>query len=364
MILTYGLTIIIAMVWAWRMISEKRLIWKRTPFLWFLVAWLVSQVLSTIFSIDPHTSIFGYYSRFHGGLLSSVAYATLFMAAVSNFDRSDVKPLLKSLLFGSLGVVLYAVPEHFGVSPSCVLINGQFTTECWATNTNPHARIFGTFGQPNWLAAYLIMTIPLALAWLTETWKKITQKIQTSWLPLGMAGITLLLSVLAVLYTGSRSGWLGLGLALAILFIGWLFILIRQHFNQTELLPHALRPLARHWTAVPLWLLVGIGLIFGIVGTPYTPSFKQLLARSTTTPVSLPPTPAATPPATGTVLENGGTDSGKIRAIVWRGALKVWERYPLLGSGVETFAYSYYRDRPVEHNLVSEWDFLYNKAHN
>ncbi|MBU1200676.1 hypothetical protein KJ953_04080, partial [Patescibacteria group bacterium] len=29
-----------------------------------------------------------------------------------------------------------------------------------------------------------------------------------------------------------------------------------------------------------------------------------------------------------------------------------------------TFAYSYYWTRPAEHNLLSEWDFLYNKAHN
>ncbi len=35
-----------------------------------------------------------------------------------------------------------------------------------------------------------------------------------------------------------------------------------------------------------------------------------------------------------------------------------------MGSGLETFAYSYYGSRPVEHNLVSEWDFIYNKAHN
>jgi len=31
---------------------------------------------------------------------------------------------------------------------------------------------------------------------------------------------------------------------------------------------------------------------------------------------------------------------------------------------VETFAYSYYQFRPKEHNLTTEWDFLYNKAHN
>src|SRR3972149_8645857 len=59
-----------------------------------------------------------------------------------------------------------------------------------------------------------------------------------------------------------------------------------------------------------------------------------------------------------------GTGSGSIRLIVWRGALKVWQRAPWFGSGPGTFAYSYYQDRPVEHNLVSEWNFLYNKAHN
>ena len=31
---------------------------------------------------------------------------------------------------------------------------------------------------------------------------------------------------------------------------------------------------------------------------------------------------------------------------------------------VKTFAYSYYQFRPASHNLTSEWDFLYNKAHN
>lgn len=72
----------------------------------------------------------------------------------------------------------------------------------------------------------------------------------------------------------------------------------------------------------------------------------------------------APPAGGGTQLETGGSESGDIRKIVWKGALGVWRRYPLFGSGVETFAYSYYNFRPAEHNLVSEWDFLYNKAHN
>ena len=65
-----------------------------------------------------------------------------------------------------------------------------------------------------------------------------------------------------------------------------------------------------------------------------------------------------------TQLENGGTESGQIRLIVWQGALEIFKHYPIFGSGVETFAYSYFQYKPISHNLVSEWDFLYNKAHN
>jgi tetratricopeptide (TPR) repeat protein len=58
------------------------------------------------------------------------------------------------------------------------------------------------------------------------------------------------------------------------------------------------------------------------------------------------------------------TSSGDIRKIVWTGAINLWKKFPIFGTGTETFAYSYYWTRPVEHNLTSEWDYLYNKAHN
>jgi len=65
-----------------------------------------------------------------------------------------------------------------------------------------------------------------------------------------------------------------------------------------------------------------------------------------------------------TSLETGGTESGTIRKIVWQGAIEVWKHYPIFGTGTETFAFSYYLYRPAEHNLTSEWDYIYNKAHN
>ena len=371
MVLTYALTVIILVVWAWRMISAKRVILKTPPFFWFLLIWLLSQLMSTIFSIHPHTSIFGYYSRFHGGLLSSLTYAMLYLAAVSNFTHKDVKPLIQSLLIGSLGVVLYAIPEHFGVSPSCVLISGEFTTECWSENTNPRYRIFGTFGQPNWLAAYLLMTIPLSMVAIDKFRHQMVGQLRKNWLKLSPLVLTFALSVVALLYTGSRSGFLGLLISLTV-FAGGLAIIWWQgwRLKKGKAITSAV-PASLITTSLSL-ILAGF-LIMGLIGTPYSPSLYEWIntqisrqsedtgSQSNSAVGSIKENSAR---STGTVLENGGTDSGAIRAIVWRGALDVWRRYPIWGSGVETFAYSYYRDRPAEHNLVSEWDFLYNKAHN
>jgi tetratricopeptide (TPR) repeat protein len=112
-------------------------------------------------------------------------------------------------------------------------------------------------------------------------------------------------------------------------------------------------------TALVLSAVVLAALFFG---TPFSPSISDFLSRTTNPDGDLAASNQVPQPLNR--LEVGGTDSGEIRRIVWQGAFDVWRRYPVFGSGVETFAYSYYLDRPTAHNLVSEWDFLYNKAHN
>jgi tetratricopeptide (TPR) repeat protein len=86
---------------------------------------------------------------------------------------------------------------------------------------------------------------------------------------------------------------------------------------------------------------------------------KSSLLKNTTynpQPTTNSPTPHAG--------EFGGTDSSKIRLLVWQGAIDAWRHYPIFGTGVETYSSAYYRFRPAAHNLSSEWNFLYNKAHN
>ena len=82
MLAVYAGTSVIAGAWVVEMIRQKKWLFTRTPFDVPILLFFLSQVLSTIFSIDPHTSVWGYYSRFHGGLLSTLSYVILFYAYV------------------------------------------------------------------------------------------------------------------------------------------------------------------------------------------------------------------------------------------------------------------------------------------
>ena len=326
MVATYGLTVVVAGAWIGRCVLGGKLVFQKTILDIPLLLFLLSQILSTFFSIDRHTSIWGYYSRSNGGLLSILSYLILYWAYVSNIDKEDLKLHVKALIFSSVMISLYAIFEHFGRSFSCILIKEEFTTNCWVQDVQN--RVFATLGQPNWLAAWLVAIAPLA--WATGNLK----------FNLPTSGAIFA----ALLFTKSRSGLLAFAGTFGIF---WFFNLLRRR-NPKVLVLHAS-------------LLI---LLASFFGTPWTNNYGEDFVNAFKLKPSDEGSQQPPQPSSGTVLETGGTESFSIRQIVWKGAIDIWRAYPILGSGVETFAYSYYQYRPLEHNQTSEWDFLYNKAHN
>lgn len=321
MVVTYLLTILIVSTWGIRMISERKFIFRRTILDTPLLIFLASQLISTLLSIDATTSWFGYYSRFNGGLLSTISYLLLYWAFVSNIDKENAKKIINVTLWSATIVAIYGVLEHLGIDK-----------KIWQQDVQ--SRVFSTLGQPNWLAAWLIALIPI-------TWAKIVDRndAKTNFkniLPYFFS--TLYFTVL--LFTGSRSGLLGFGV-IEIVFWSITFLKYRSKVINKFLLSN-----------IPIVL---IAIIFG---TQYTPSIFKLIEKTQTKEVTV------SAQTGSTALETGGTESGTIRKIVWQGAIQVWKHYPIFGTGVETFAYSYYLYRPAAHNLTSEWDYIYNKAHN
>lgn len=356
--LTWGLTVIITGAWIVKMISTRTFTIKRTPLDIPILLFLLSQLISTIFSLDSRVSFWGYYSRFNGGFLSLFTYTLLYYAFVSNSTLRDARRYLFTTILGSIVVIAWGLPSHFGYDPTCLLFRGSLDTSCWTDAFKPTVRIFSTLGQPAWLAAYLAALLPITMA--MTIWEK--EKMQN--LPLLAAlrvpkvlGLWILtgLMYLALLYTDTRGGFLAFWAANAAF---WIILFIIRLFP--------LRKLLTYFLAIN-------ALFFFFNFTSGTPIHQldvlslrafHKAAPAPTTPSETSGLPASPPTSTIQTTSNNITDSGDIRLLVWKGAFDIWKAHPIIGTGVETYAFAYYMYRPVAHNLTSEWDYLYNKAHN
>lgn len=372
--LVYIYCLILFFLWGTKIIIQRKLVVRRTFFDIPLLLFLLSQIISTLFSLDPHTSFWGYYSRFNGGLLSSLSYVFLYFAFSTNILSSDkVESLKKSgrMLFAvflsGVIVALWGFPSHFGYDPTCLAFRGSFDVSCWTDAFQPRVRMFSTLGQPNWLAAFLLILIPIGTAYLINSIKDIKKNafIGIPLLKTIGLGLALYIFYFDMGWTLSQSGFVGFwagNLVFVVLFA--LLIFRKNSFSVANTFKQK-----SFQVLIILQVLFAITTFFTANPIPQLQSFNfrsmmERMATKQATPTPAKAKPVTTKPSAGPSLESSITGSGAIRKIVWRGAIQIWKAYPLFGSGVETYAFAYYKYRPIEHNLTSEWDYLYNKAHN
>ncbi len=315
------LLLILHLIDKWR---HNQALFTRTPLDLAIVFFFLGYLASAILSLDLYTSLFGYYSRFNGGLVSVSVFLIFYylMCTRGLTDRRLASLMIDILLAAAALVALFGIAQHFG-----------YQKNYWLQDSA--ARVFSSLGQPNWLAAFLTMLFPLSLGQLLNHSAKKS------------AGLLfLIISVLiftAIWFTYSLSGLLGLAIALITFF--WL----------------AGREIIR---AKIHWLLATLALCFllavtqpGIFAPRFNSLFKQLKAEA-----------VGAWAAEATASQPGYEgDTFKIRLIVWQGALNLLKSSPktlVIGTGPETFAYAFLPYRPAELNLTTEWDFLYNKTHN
>ena len=352
MLFVYLSTIAIASTWLLKSVQEKKFTLRRTPLDIPILIFLISQILSTILSIDPHTSFWGYYSRFHGGLASTLSYIVLFYALVTHFsDKSkSIANLIYTILVSGLVVSVYGVLEHYGIDK-----------DVWVQDVQN--RVFSTLGQPNWLSAYLVAILPIPF---------LSTFSQKNRLYSYLYGSLTFLIFITILFTKSRSG---IGATVITITLSLIYLLYRSIRSKKKIFPLLLLSfslllstflIGSPWTPNPGEIQKTLS-----VGGPLLPAFEKYLNQvglsSQLKPLD---TEKLSDQEKWQVdLESkgirvGGSNSMEIRSIVWKGAVELGKRRPFFGYGLETFGYTYYNVRPEEHNLVSEWDFLYNKAHN
>jgi O-antigen ligase len=357
MLLVYVFAVLIGGAYLTRAVVDRRLTLTKTPLDLGLGLFLISQILATAASINFHTSLWGYYSRFHGGLASTFAYILLFYVLSSLLNeskqkerQSSLKLYLYAILSSGVLVAAYGVLERLGIDK-----------HLWIQDVQN--RVFSTLGQPNWLSAYLAALLPLPI-YLSSLEGK--SRLRWFW------GAVAVLFFTTILFTRSRSG-------IATTFIILALVAAQQVWQKLK----QKRPSKTPWLVLTAILVVTLTF-----GSPWTPNPGDIsrrldlggplwaetegwLNRINLTTQIKPLEVDRLPQETQELIIRresgeriGGSSSMEIRRVVWQGAWRLFRMRPWFGTGVETFAYSYYWTRPAAHNLLSEWDFLYNKAHN
>lgn len=153
-------------------------------------------IISTITSISPTGS-------FRDLVIHLSGLGFLFVMVNSIRDVEDFNVIVTMLVFSATLVALYGLYQYVvGVEIEAAWVDVE-------NNPDVKTRIYSVFGNPNILAEYLILTIPMSVALFWQS-KKLHKKI----LFLG----TTLIMTLALVLTLSRGGWIGFAVA-ALIFI-------------------------------------------------------------------------------------------------------------------------------------------------
>ena len=292
---------------------------EKTRLFFPIIAFLIAASIATTQSLNPYVSLFGCYSRYEG-LTAIINYILIFYIA-SHFVKQkwQARLILSSAVLSGLLSGGYGVLQHFNLDPNWLVEMGESST----------------FGNRNFLSAYLVLCAPLSLALGIEALdSKLSKKksailkwffqigriLQTILFFLGF-----LFFIFAIVIIQTRGAWLGL-------FFECLFFLIF---------------LAMRLSKKRLCIILGL-LVLCIIPLFFFPQ---------TSPIDR---------IKGTIKSNekGGvslTGSAAVRIYIWKSALELIRHHPLgVGPDSLKFAIPWYIS-PDYYTLESG---VLDKAHN
>ncbi len=333
-------------------VNTKEILGKLSTLEKGVYLFLLANFVSAVFSILPYTSVFGYYTRFNGGLLSILLWTLLFLI-ITKIELNNLSSRLQSVaVLSALPVSLYAIYQRLG-----------FEKDLWVEDSQ--TRVFSTLGQPNWLAAFLVILIPLAL-------KKIMDANKTE-AKIAYSALTVLL-LSSIWFTYSFSGFLGILGA---------FVFLIVFTNKEVLLKNRFYLLSV--TGIMVLIMILNPGVFKPKLNDSINDVKNKFFQSNLKLEEAKTHEVATPKLDNEGSVNNATsetnvkapevstpkpkfgDTTGIRLTVWKGSINLITssiKNMLIGTGPETFPYAFLKFRPVGMNLTSEWDFVFNKPHN
>ncbi|KAF0135307.1 MAG: hypothetical protein FD145_133 [Candidatus Saganbacteria bacterium] len=146
-----GALIVILVIWLYKLLLGGKYNFKRTILDWPILSFLLIVSAATLASVNSLISFWGFYGRYEG-LITWFCYGLLFFI-VSNYfaGLNKVKLLIASIVPTSAIMSIYGIIQRQNLDPYAW--GGVVTWQ----------RVISTIGQPNFLAAYILMAFFLMM---------------------------------------------------------------------------------------------------------------------------------------------------------------------------------------------------------
>ncbi len=303
--------LVLAGLWAVAATQRERLPAWRNGLHWLVVAMVVWAFLSALAGVDTKVSLLGNYGSYDG-VYAACAFVVVMMAAAEAFDAADVRRALSAVAFAGGSVVVF-----YGLLQ---LHDTEFLTGARWDFINWHAtsfvrEIFSTLGNPNHLAGFLSVVLPVVVV-LGLSARARTAKVAAALL----AAVT----AVEIVRSSARGAWVATLVSFAVLAL--------------FLAPEVRRRLKLYaaGTAAVLVVVVG-GLAVG---------GQRFLSH----PLS-------------TLFQSGSTSSVGQRFQIWSAVLSMVGRHPLFGLGPDNLALIFPRYQSASWVKALGPNYLVNGAH-
>ena len=275
--------------WDWK--------WIKTPLDKPFIALLLLCFLSSIFSLHKQTSFWS--------TILLLNYLTVFYITIHTFrTRSQLMQLVYLIIGVAAFLSIFGLFKYFGFNP---FPWWEYTD----IGQSPY-RLSATFGNPDHLAGYMEMTLPLVLGLFLFGFER------------GKKFVLIYLSFLlltALLLSLSRGAWFGSITGLTLMAACLLF---DRYFKRKGL----------------VLSIIGVTLAAAFIVLSTTPVVERMLTLTKRAPES----------------------NLNSRMMVWGGAVRMIENHPLLGTGPGTFAFAYTKFQPPGlsyHYTMAHNDYLH-----
>ncbi|MBC7260843.1 MAG: O-antigen ligase family protein, partial [Chloroflexi bacterium] len=317
---------------------------SRTPFVLPTILLMGAYILSTLLSVAPHISLWGSYVRLQG-TYTTFSYIVIFFLMLTTMRyREQVDRLCSTIILTSLPISLYGILQHFDLD-----------SLPWSGDVTQ--RVAANMGNSIFVAAYLIMALPITLARVLESFSALLKEQEGDISHALLAGCyTFVMSVqlICIFFTQSRGPWLGL---LGGLYVFMLVTLISLRRNVQDQSPLRARDLGRAVVfaigSIPVGILPAYVLLVvlrrGWRWAWLSWTIHTLLIAAFLVVINLPYSPLSAFKnlpyigRLGQVFEME-TGTGKVRVLIWEGALQLITANPLrtlVGYGPETMHVAY-----------------------